>query len=110
MHESYSEIKKTALTLLGIIDELAQPHLKNSVVKRFWDWFFVNHGKKVIVTMQDNDLKNVMEKGYRSLKPIYERADLAINIKESSKLNSGKMNDFVRNRVGAGVLDIIPDL
>ncbi len=61
---SYSEIKKTALILLNIIDELAQPHLKNTVVKRFWNWFFVSHGKNVVIGSNDIQLKEVMQKGY----------------------------------------------
>lgn len=107
---SYSEIKKTSLVLLGIIDELAQPHLNNAVVKRFWNWFFVSHGKNVILSMQDKDLKAVMEKGYKALKPIYEKADLATNIKESRQLNTGPMQKFIEERLGKEVLDIVPEL
>ena len=105
---SYSEIKKTALTLLDIIDELAQPHLTNRMVKRFWNWFFVSHGKNVIINSSDNDLKIVMKKGYESLKPIYEKTNLAMDIKEAGKINDGKMQEFVKTRLGKGVLDLIP--
>lgn len=110
LQKSYSEIKNTALTLLQIIDELAQPHLNNAVVKKFWNWFFVSHGKNVIVSMQDNDLKAVMEKGYQKLKPIYEKADLATSIKDSRRLNNGRMQEFIEKRIGKEVLDLIPDV
>ena len=95
---------------MGIIDELAQPHLNNAVVKKFWNWFFISHGKNVIISMNDNDLKIIMEKGYTALKPIYEKADLATNIKESRKLNDGNMQKFIEKRLGKEVLDLIPDL
>jgi len=106
---SYSEIKNTALTLLGIIDELAQPHLNNIAIKKFWNWFFVSHGHNVIVSMQDEALKSVMQKGYTALKPIYEKTNLAVSIKESRKMNSGKMQEFVE-KINKEVLDLIPDL
>ena len=105
---SYSEIKKTALILLNIIDDMAQPHLKNAMIKRFWNWFFLSHGKTVITNSNDNDLKIVMKKGYESLKPIYEKTNLAMDIKEAGKINDGKMQEFVKTRLGKGVLDLIP--
>jgi len=106
---SFSEIKKTALLLLGIIDELAQPHLNNAVIKKFWNWFFVSHGHNVIISMDDESLKSVMQKGYTALKPIYEKTNLAVNIKESRKMNSGKMQEFVE-KINREALDLIPDL
>ena len=97
------------MTLLSVIDDLAQPHLNNQVVKRFWNWFFVSHGRNIILSMKDEDLKAIMKKGYESLKPIYSKADLAVNIKESRNHNTGKMQQFVES-INKEALDLIPDL
>jgi len=94
---SNSVIKQTALTLLNVIDELAQPHIRNTVIKKFWDWFFVSHGRTIIQKENDENLKLVMQKGYLALKPIYERANMNNEIKESRKLNSGPMQEFVES-------------
>lgn len=103
---SNSVIKQTALTLLNVIDELAQPHIRNTVIKKFWDWFFVSHGKTIIAKESDENLKQVMQKGYLALKPIYERANLNNEIKESRKLNSGPMQDFVESITPADVMEL----
>ena len=108
LSSQFSNVKNTALTLLSVIDDLAQPHLNNQVVKRFWNWFFVSHGRNIILSMKDEDLK-VIKKGYESLKPIYSKADLAVNIKESRTLNGGKMQKFIES-INKEALDLIPDL
>ena len=36
---------------------------------------------------QARNSKEVLKKGYTALKPIYEKTDIAINLRESSKLN-----------------------
>ena len=104
---SSSVIKQTALTLLNVIDELAQPHIRNSVIKKFWDWFFVSHGKAIIQKETDENLKQVMQKGYLALKPIYERANLNNEIKESRKYNSGQMQNFVESITPADVMELM---
>jgi len=91
-----SAIKKTGLELLNIIDRLAAPHIKNPLVEKFWKWFFVNHGKKIIENMDDQELKNIMRSGYEALKPIYEKTDVAVQLKESEKFNGPKINNFVK--------------
>ena len=93
-YSSNSVIKQTALTLLNVIDDLAQPHIRNTVIKKFWDWFFVSHGRSIIAKESDDNLKQVMQKGYLALKPIYERANMNNEIKEARKLNSWAMQNF----------------
>ena len=104
---SNSVIKQTALTLLNVIDDLAQPHIRNTVIKKFWDWFFVSHGKAIIQKESDENLKIVMQKGYLALKPIYERANLNNEIKEARKLNSGRGQDFVESFTPADVMELM---
>ena len=103
---SSSVIKQTALTLLNVIDDLAQPHIRNTVIKKFWDWFFVSHGKAIIQKETDEELKKVMQKGYLALKPIYERANLNNEIKEARKYNSGPGQDFVESITPADVMEL----
>ena len=104
---SNSVIKQTALTLLNVIDDLAQPHIRNTVIKKFWDWFFVSHGKTIIQKESDENLKQVMQKGYLALKPIYEKANLNYEIKESRKLNDGKMQDFVESITPKDIMELM---
>ena len=104
---SNSVIKQTALTLLNVIDDLAQPHIRNTVIKKFWDWFFVSHGKTIILKESDENLKLVMQKGYLALKPIYEKANLNHEIKESRKYNSGQMQNFVESITPADVMELM---
>ena len=103
---SNSVIKQTALTLLNVIDELAQPHIRNTVIKKFWDWFFVSHGRTIIQKESDENLKIVMQKGYLALKPIYERANMNNEIKEARKLNSGPQQDFVESITPKDIMEL----
>jgi len=93
--EGSSRIKKTALELLNIIDKLAEPHITNPLVEKFWNWFFVSHGKKIVENMTDQELKEIMKSGYDALKPIYEKTDLAVQLQESAKLNDKKVHEAV---------------
>jgi len=89
--EESSRVKKTALELLSIIDKLAAPHITNPLVEKFWNWFFVSHGKKIVQNMSDQELKEIMKSGYEALKPIYEKTDIAVQLKEAEKLNDKKV-------------------
>ena len=102
-----SVIKQTALTLLNVIDKLAQPRIRHTVIKKFWDWFFVSHGKKIVLNEPDDNLKAAMLEGYLALKPIYEKAELNHEIKESRKLNSGKMQDFVELMTPKDIMELM---
>jgi len=103
---SNSVIKQTALTLLNVIDELAQPHIRNTVIKKFWDWFFVSHGRAIIQKENDENLKQVMQKGYLALKPIYERANLNHEVKEARKYNDGPQQAFVEAITPSDVMEL----
>ena len=94
--EESSRVKKTALELLSIIDKLAAPHITNPLVEKFWNWFFVSHGKKIVQNMNDQELKEIMKSGYDALKPIYEKTDIAIQLKEAEQYNDKKTLDRIR--------------
>ncbi len=105
MSVNSSQIKNTALKLLSLIDNLAKPRIKNRVVKRFWDWFFVSHGKSAILSTNDSELKIEMKEAYEVLRPIYETVNIASGIKQGEKLGSPKVA-----RVGdiKDIMDLIP--
>ena len=94
--EEFSRVKKTALELLSIIDRLAKPHISNPIIEKFWNWFFVSHGKKIVQNMSDQELKEIMKSGYDALKPIYEKTDTAAQLKEAEKYNDKKQIDFIK--------------
>lgn len=91
-----SRVKKTALELLSIIDKLAAPHITNPLVEKFWNWFFVSHGKKIVQNMNDQELKEIMQSGYDALKPIYEKTDVAMQLKEAEQYNDKKILDKIK--------------
>lgn len=93
MSQSYSEIKNAAFHILTAIDRIAQPRINNVAIRKFWNWFFVSHGNKVIISMQDSELKEAMKMGYEALRPIYEKVDMATQLKESKKLNDPSMTE-----------------
>jgi len=104
-----SIIKDTALTVLNIIDELAQPRLKNVAIRKFWNWFFIAHGKNAIMVTDDSILKESLRKGYLKLKPIFENTDIAYTLKEvklNPELNQKlmKLPDFTK------MMDLIDDV
>ena len=94
--EESSRVKKTALELLSIIDKLAAPHITNPLVEKFWNWFFVSHGKKIVQNMNDQELKEIMKSGYDALKPIYEKTDIAVQLKEAEQYNDKKIMDRIK--------------
>jgi len=94
--EESSRVKKTALELLSIIDRLAAPHITNPLVEKFWNWFFVSHGKKIVQNMSDQELKEIMRSGYDALKPIYEKTDIAVQLKEAEHYNDKKTMNRIK--------------
>jgi DNA-binding PucR family transcriptional regulator len=85
--QSYSEVKQAAFLVLNGIDRIARSRIKNQFVMRFWNWFVVSHGKNVIITMTDDELKTAMKEGYDALKPIYEKVNVARQLREAEKIN-----------------------
>ncbi len=92
-----SKVKQTALELLNIIDRLAAPHITNPLVEKFWNWFFVSHGKKIVQNMNDQELKEIMKSGYDALKPIYDKTNIAVQLKEAEQYNDKKTMDRLKH-------------
>jgi len=88
---SYSVIKETALSIAGIIDELANQEIKSSYIRKFWNWFFTSHARTIIMKKNDSELKQILEKSYKKLKPIFETTDIMHALKDN-RLNSAEMN------------------
>ena len=91
MSTNFSEVKLAAFLVLGGIDRIAKMRIQNPLVKRFWDWFAVSHGRKLIMEMSDDDLKAAMKEGYDALQPIYSKVDVARQLREAEKLNDPSM-------------------
>lgn len=93
MSAPYSEIKQAGFLVLSGIDKIARSRIKNTVILKFWNWFAISHGKKIIIEMPDADLKAAMKEGYDALKPIYEKVDVARQLREAEKLNEPGMTE-----------------
>ena len=46
--------------------------------------------------MNDQELKEIMKSGYDALKPIYEKTDLAVQLKEAEQYNDKKILDKIK--------------
>ena len=90
---STTEIRLAAYELLTLIDEMAMMSMTNPVIRKFWVWFAKNYAKGAIDRVPDNELKNRLERGYKMLKPIFERVDIAQQLKTSTDLNSKSMTE-----------------
>ena len=91
-------------------DTLAKPRINNKLVAWFWNQFFLSHAQTAILQMQDEELKIILKEGYDELKEIFEDTKLATEIKDSRKLNTGPMQDFIEKNIGKDVLELIPDV
>ena len=102
-----SPIKQVAFSLILKFDRIAKPKIQNQVINWFWNKFFLGHAQKAINETPDEELKVYLKEGFDELAPIFTKMDLAIDIKESGKLNDGKMHEFVKS-INKEVLDLIP--
>ena len=46
--------------------------------------------------MNDQELKEIMKSGYDALKPIYEKTDIAVQLKEAEQYNDKKILDKIK--------------
>ena len=46
--------------------------------------------------MSDQELKEIMKSGYDALKPIYEKTDIAVQLKEAEKYNDKKTMNRIK--------------
>ena len=93
MQNDSSEIRLAAYELLKIIDEMAMMSVTNPLIRKFWVWFAKNYAYGAINRVPDNELKTRLERGYKLMKPIFEKVDTANQLKDSIKLNSPEMTN-----------------
>ena len=86
-----SKINQTAHLLLTKIDMMAKRKIKKTVVKKFWDWFFLKHGNKAIDNTPDLELQNDLRDCFVLLKPIFDETEMAMGIRAGEKLGSPKI-------------------
>jgi hypothetical protein len=108
LSQSSSEIKIVSLELLKILDSLIQPELKNVILKQAWNMFALSKGQAIIMKKPDSELQFKMKQAFDLMLPIFQKVELANEIKETKSLNSGKMQNFVESRLGKDVLELIP--
>ena len=104
----YSKVKEVSFSLLGIIDDLVRPEIKNSWALRLWDWFALKRAKQIIINKPNNELQLKMKQSFDLMKPVCDKVEMAYEIKDSRSLNSRKMQNFVEQNIGKEVLDLIP--
>ena len=46
--------------------------------------------------MNDQELKEIMKSGYDALKPIYDKTDIAVQLKEAEQYNDKKTMDRIK--------------
>jgi len=105
---SSSKIRDISFKLLESFDRIAQPRIKHSLVKWFWNKFFLSHAKMAIVAENEETLKQILRDGYDELKPIFEKEQIGIELKESQK----KYNSVVPANLGniKDALELVPDV
>lgn len=104
----YSKVKEVSFSLLQIIDDLVRPEIKNAWALKLWDWFALKRAKQIIMNKPDNELQLKMKQSFDLMKPVFDKVEMAHEIKDSRGLNSGKMQEFVEKNIGKEVLDLIP--
>lgn len=103
----YSKVKEVSFSLLEIIDSLVRPEINNAWALRIWDWFALKRARTIIINKPDAELQAKMKESFDLMNPIFSKVELANEVKESQKINSGKMQDFVNN-INKEVLDLLP--
>ena len=92
-NSSNTEIRLAAYELLKIIDEMAMMSVTNPVIRKFWVWFAKNYAYGAINRVPDNELKARLEKAYNLIKPIFEKVNVGMELKQSFKLNDKSMTE-----------------
>ena len=108
MSQSSSKIREISIRLLESFDRIAQPRIKHSLVKWFWNKFFLSHARLAVMTEKDEILKQILRDGYNELKPIFEQEHIGLELKESQKkFNSPKPANIGEIR---DALELVPDV
>ena len=113
MSQSNSEIKNVSLELLKILDQLIQPELNNVIFRQAWNSFALAKGKSIILNKPDTELQTLMKKSYNLMKPIFEKVNVASELKESRDINDPSTVKVVeallkKNKNFSDCLELIP--
>ena len=108
MSQSSSKIREISYRLLESFDRIAQPRIKHSLVKWFWNRFFLSHAKMAIVAENEETLKQILRDGYDELKPIFEQEQIGLELRASQK----KYNSPKPANIGLikDALELVPDV
>jgi len=105
---SSSKIRDISFKLLTSFDTIVQPRIKHSLIKWFWNKFFLSHAKLAVMTENEETLKQILRDGYNELKPIFEKEEIGIELRESQK----KYNSPMPANIGEikDALELVPDV
>ena len=108
MSVSSSKIRDISLKLLTSFDRIAQPRIKHSLVKWFWNKFFLSHARMAVMAENEEILKQILRDGYNELKPIFEKTEMGVELRESQK----KYNSPMPANIGEikDALELVPDV
>jgi len=104
---SSSKIRDISFKLLTSFDIIVQPRIKHSLIKWFWNKFFLSHAKLAVMTENEETLKQILREGYNELKPIFEQEQMGLELRESQK----KYNSIKPPNLGSikDALELVPD-
>ena len=90
-----SEIKKISQNTLLRIDKLVRPRINNALISYFWNKFFIPYGTTILNKIPEPELKAAYTEAYNELKPLFETAQVAHQLKEAKQLNNPKQVELL---------------
>ena len=93
-----SVVRTTAFNIFTKLDTLASKYIKHEIIKRLVNTLVRPRIQNLILRdISEAELKQVLNEAYQDLKPIFENIKTAEMIKDSRKVNTGKMQNFVES-------------
>ena len=95
-----SSDKQFAIEILKVFDELAQPEIKNAVMRRIWN-YVLNYIHKIILKKPDDEINRSLLAVYMKLHPKFQQVDMSIEIQKAEALSGVKVpnvGDLARQR------------
>jgi len=108
LSEYSSKIREISFRLVESFDRIAQPRIKHSLIKWFWNKFFLSHCKLAISSENEEVLKQILRDGYNELKPIFDKEQMGLELVESQK----KYNSPKPPNIGEikEAMELVPDV
>lgn len=85
-----SDVKKFAVEVLDVFDELARPEIKRSVFKKIWN-YLKGYSYKVILKKPDEEINAKLLIIHKKLNQRFKDLDNSIEINVAEKLGSVKI-------------------